>query len=104
MTYAGCSVPNDSTHEAHGKCSCNLEQVFNTLGYIDIQNISKRIKAKTFMACGLMDQICPPSSQHAAYNKISAEKDIVYYPDFAHERLPGWADKVHQFILSHIDY
>ncbi|MDD7984675.1 acetylxylan esterase [Lentisphaera marina] len=79
------------------------EQVFNTLGYIDIQNITKRIKAKTFMACGLMDQICPPSSQHAAYNKITAEKDIVYYPDFAHERLPSWADRVHQFILSNIN-
>jgi 2-polyprenyl-3-methyl-5-hydroxy-6-metoxy-1,4-benzoquinol methylase len=45
------------------------------------------------MAVGLMDPVCPPSSQFAAYNKIDSRKSRVVYPDFAHEHLPGWADR-----------
>jgi cephalosporin-C deacetylase len=50
------------------------------------------------MFTGLMDQICPPSSQFAAYNKITAPKDMVIYPDFTHEELPGGRDRVLNFM------
>jgi cephalosporin-C deacetylase len=44
------------------------------------------------MVTGLIDTVCPPSTQFAAYNKIKSEKDIVLYPDFGHEALPGMPD------------
>ena len=50
------------------------------------------------MATGLMDTICPPSTQFAAYNKMTCKKDVVIYPDFAHEGLPGWSDRVYAFL------
>ncbi len=50
------------------------------------------------MAVGLRDQICPPSTQFAAYNKIRANKRMVLYPDFAHEDLRGHADRVFEFL------
>ena len=50
------------------------------------------------MFTGLMDTICPPSSQFAAYNKITAKKDIVIYPDFTHEPLPGQLDRTFNFM------
>lgn len=74
------------------------EEIFNRLGYIDIQNLAPRIKARVMMGVGLMDTICPPSSQFAAYNKIKAPKELVIYPDFGHEGLPGFSDKVFQFM------
>ena len=52
------------------------------------------------MGVGLLDQICPPSTQFAAYNKISAPKSLVLYPDFAHETLPGHADLIYQFMCG----
>jgi len=52
------------------------------------------------MAVGLMDQICPPSSQFAAYNKITAPKSLSVYPDFAHEDLPEHADRAFQFMAQ----
>ena len=73
----------------HGR----IEQWFERLGYIDVQHLAPRIRAETMMAVGLMDTICPPSSQFAAYNKITSPKSRVIYPDFAHEHLPGWADR-----------
>ena len=45
-----------------------------------------------------MDKICPPSSQFAAYNKITSEKELVIYPDFGHEGLPGFNDRTFQFL------
>ncbi len=72
--------------------------IFTKLGYIDVQNLAKRIKGEVLMGVGLMDQICPPSSQFAAYNKITAPKDLRVYPDFKHETLPGHADTIYQFM------
>ena len=72
--------------------------VFTRLGYIDCQHLAPRIKAEVFMGVGLMDTVCPPSTQFAAYNKITAPKSMALYPDFAHEDLPGHQDRVFQFM------
>lgn len=63
------------------------DEIFMNLGYIDIQNIVKRIKAEVLMFTGLMDEECPPSTQFAAYNKIQSEKRALFYPEFGHEYL-----------------
>ena len=60
------------------------EEIFTKLGYVDLQFLAKRIKAELLMFTGLMDTVCPPSSQFAMYNKITAKKDVVFYPDFGH--------------------
>ena len=75
-------------------------EIFTKLGYIDVQHLAPRIKASILMACGLMDRICPPSTQFAAYNKITAEKEMVIYPDFGHEGLPGFGDRTFQFLAG----
>ena len=61
--------------------------IFTKLGYIDIQYLAPRIKAKTLLFTGLMDNVCPPSSQYAAYNKMNCPKKHILYPDFGHECL-----------------
>ncbi|HEY0944653.1 MAG TPA: alpha/beta fold hydrolase [Opitutaceae bacterium] len=75
-------------------------EIFTKLGYIDCQHLAPRIQAEILMYTGLMDTICPPSSQFAAYNKITSKKDVVIYPDFAHESLPGEADRTFNFMLG----
>ncbi|HOH28428.1 MAG TPA: alpha/beta fold hydrolase [Candidatus Hydrogenedentes bacterium] len=72
-------------------------EIFSRLGYIDCQHLAERIQGETLMAIGLMDQICPPSSQFAAYNKLKSQRTRVLYHDFAHETYPGFHDKVFQF-------
>jgi len=62
--------------------------------------LGPRIRGKVLMAVGLMDKICPPSTQFAAFNKIVAPKELAIYPDHAHEGLPGWSDRVFQFMLE----
>lgn len=74
------------------------EAIFTKLGYIDNQHLAHRIRAKVLMAVGLMDTICPPSTQFAAYNKITSPKALSVFPDFGHEGLPGWQDEVYTFM------
>lgn len=83
----------DPTHERE-------DEIFEKLGYIDIQNISKRIKAEVLMFTGLMDTICPPSTQFAMYNNITSKKDVVIYPDYGHEGLKGSSDKIFKFLSN----
>jgi cephalosporin-C deacetylase len=47
-----------------------------------------------------MDTICPPSTQFAAYNKITSSKSMVVYPDYGHEDLPDIKDKIFQFMVG----
>jgi cephalosporin-C deacetylase len=73
------------------------DEIFTRLGYIDNQFLAARIQAQVLMSVGLMDTICPPSTQFAAYNRIPGKKDLLVYPDFGHEGLPGSGDKIWEF-------
>jgi cephalosporin-C deacetylase len=75
-------------------------EVFTRLGYIDCQHLADRIQGEVLMAVGLMDEICPPSTQFAAFNKIDAPKEVAIYPDYAHEGYPGFNDRVFQFMAG----
>ncbi|HVU23554.1 MAG TPA: acetylxylan esterase [Opitutus sp.] len=72
--------------------------VFTKLGYIDCQHLAPRIKADVLMFTGLMDEICPPSSQFAAFNKLASKKEMAVYPDYAHEGLPGESERTFAFM------
>ncbi|MCD6405881.1 MAG: acetylxylan esterase [Planctomycetes bacterium] len=76
------------------------EEIFTRLGYIDVENLAPRTKAEVLMGTGLMDDICPPSTQFAAYNKIGSPKEMALYPDFGHEGLPGFADRAFEFLAG----
>jgi len=75
-------------------------EIFNRLGYVDVQHLASRIRAETLMITNLMDTICPPSTQFAAYNKIKARKKMIIHPDFAHEAAPGSHDIAFNFLAK----
>jgi cephalosporin-C deacetylase len=75
-------------------------EIFTKLGYIDLQFLAPRIRGEVLMAVGLMDTICPPSAQFAAYNKITTKKSLKIYPDFGHEGLPGIQDIQWEFFAG----
>jgi cephalosporin-C deacetylase len=62
------------------------ETVFRTLSYFDGINLAARARAKALFSVGLMDQICPPSTVYAAFNRwAGGEKEIKVYPYNGHE-------------------
>lgn len=79
-------------------CHERQEEIFERLGYIDVQNFAERIKGEVMMGTGMMDMNCPSSSQFAIYNKIKSKKQHIIYPDFQHENIPDFEDKTYQFL------
>ncbi len=61
------------------------EPARRTLSYVDNALLATRITARTLVAVGLRDTITPPSTVFAAYNAISAPKEIVVLPYSGHE-------------------
>jgi len=62
-----------------------VELVSNALSYFDNLNHAPNITCPTLVSCGLKDPVCPPDCAYAAYNKITAPKEMVVYPFAGHE-------------------
>jgi cephalosporin-C deacetylase len=80
------------------------KEIFHTLGYVDLQNFTERIKIPVQWIMGLADPTCPPSTQFAAFNKLRGKKTLEIYPNHAHElfpgQTPGIADQMFYFLLE----
>jgi len=83
----------DPLHQREG-------EIFTRLGYVDVQHLAPRIQARTELTVSLNDHVCPPSTQFAAYNKLTCEKSYRLYPDFAHENLPGTQDAIYSLLST----
>lgn len=57
----------------------------DTLRYVDCALLARRITARCLLSVGLMDTTCPPSTVFAAYNEISAAKDLAVHPFTGHQ-------------------
>lgn len=66
------------------------DQVYRTLSYFDNMNWTDRIACPVLMSVGLQDQICPPSTVYAAFNRIKSEKRMMVYPYSGHEGGGSW--------------
>lgn len=70
-----------------------IEPALNTLRYVDCALLARRITATTLVSVGLMDDICPPSTVFAAYNEITADKEIAVYPYSDHSCPRGHTER-----------
>jgi cephalosporin-C deacetylase len=56
-----------------------------TLSYFDGMSFAPRANCPALFSVALMDQICPPSTVYAAYNRYAGKKDIKIYEFNGHE-------------------
>jgi len=66
-----------------------IPAALDTLRYVDCALLARRITAECLLSTGLMDGICPPSTVFAAYNEITADKDIAVHPYSGHTVPPA---------------
>ena len=60
-----------------------------TTAYYDTVNFARRVKVPGFYLWGYNDRICPPTSMYAAYNVITAPKELVLALEMGHIGLPS---------------
>lgn len=70
----------DPFHETEAK-------FLEALAYIDVKNMAHLIQCPVHLITGLEDEICPPSTQFAIYNRLVCEKDLKILPEYGHEAL-----------------
>lgn len=72
-------------------------EFFERLSYIDLKNLTPYIKCEILWFTALMDNVCPPFAQFAAFNGISSKKRQVFLPEYTHEWLPFTSDEINTF-------
>ncbi len=66
----------------------NMTQKVETSKYFDVVNFARFVKVPGWYSWGYNDNVCPPTSMHAAFNVISAEKDLHVFQETAHWSFP----------------
>jgi cephalosporin-C deacetylase len=84
------------------RTGADVEQTYRTLSYFDCMNLAARIGAATLVTCGLMDDICPPSTVFAAYNQIEAPKEIFVSHFGTHTTFPGVLEARARWFAGHL--
>lgn len=59
-----------------------------TLSYYDVVNFAKRLDVPGWYSWGFNDTTCPPTSMYAAYNTITAPKELDIYKETGHRTIP----------------
>lgn len=62
-------------------------EILHNLSYIDVKNLAHFIHCPVTMVTGLEDNVCPPSTQFAIYNRIESPKEHKILPEYSHEAM-----------------
>lgn len=62
----------------------NSENAINTSRYFDTANFARLIKVPGWYSWGYNDEVCPPTSMYAAYNTLTAPKELHPYLQTGH--------------------
>ena len=76
----------------------NWQSTLRTLSYFDTMNLADRIRCPTLMSIGLQDQVCPPTTCFAVFNRIPGKKRYRIYPEKKH----GLGRKHHKWIWQEL--
>ena len=73
-----------------------------TAAYYDVVNFARRVKAPGLYTWGWNDEICPPTSMHAAYNVVTAPKELLLAVETGHNTVPEETAKVDRWIDAQV--
>ncbi|MCU0361722.1 MAG: acetylxylan esterase [Bacteroidales bacterium] len=71
-----------------------------TLGYYDVVNFARRVKAPGYYTWGFNDITCPPTSMYSAYNVITAQKELWLYQETGHWTFPEQTEALNLWLQN----
>ena len=74
----------------------------STISYYDVVNFARRVKVPGYYSWGYNDETCPPTSMYAAYNVISAPKELYLALDTGHWTYPEQGEKMNAWLVSRL--
>jgi len=86
----------DKTNLAFNNTSIKIE----TAGYYDVVNFARQLKVPGIYSMGFNDETCPPTSMYAAYNVITAPKELFIVPETGHWTYPEQNEKLTNWLVG----
>ncbi len=106
---------SDLTGYAHGRSGgwphmfrgdldkTTLERWSKTIAYYDVVNFARRVEVPGWYSWGYNDNVCPPTSMHAAYNVIPGEKEWSPYYETEHWTFPEQREEGNGWLFSKLE-
>jgi cephalosporin-C deacetylase len=73
-----------------------------TAAYYDVVNFARRVKAPGLYSWGWNDEVCPPTSTYAAYNVVTAPKELLLAVETGHFTVPEQREKAERWIAARV--
>ena len=77
----------------------NIKEKLETVGYYDVVNFARLLKIPGMYSWGFNDETCPPTSMYAAYNVITAPKELYLALETGHWTYPEQREKFNDWLL-----
>ena len=78
----------------------NKKEKIETAGYYDVVNFARLLKVPGMYSWGFNDETCPPTSMYAAYNVITAPKDLFLALETGHWTYPEQTEKLSNWLVT----
>lgn len=78
------------------------EDKIKVSAYYDVVNFAKSVKVPGYYTWGYNDETCPPTSYYAAYNQISAPKELFLVQETGHWTFPEQQEKIQEWLLTQL--
>lgn len=78
----------------------NTKAKLETVGYYDVVNFARQLKVPGLYSWGFNDEVCPPTSMYAAYNVITAPKELHLALETGHWTYPEQRERVEAWLLE----
>ncbi|XOV92266.1 MAG: acetylxylan esterase [Bacteroidota bacterium] len=72
----------------------------NVAPYYDVVNFARRVKVPGWYSWGFNDTTCPPTSMYAAYNVITANKELNLFLETGHWTFPEQRDQGNAWLME----
>ena len=80
----------------------NTREKLNTVKYYDVVNFARLLKVPGMYSWGFNDETCPPTSTYAAYNVITAPKQLYLALETGHWTYPEQNEKTNNWMVDQL--
>ena len=95
-------IPADVPGNQTGKTSGQQTGELVTIGYYDVVNFARRITIPGYYSWGYNDVVCHPTCMYAAYNIITAPKELHIFQETGHWTFPEEIENVNKWLIKQI--
>jgi cephalosporin-C deacetylase len=98
LRFLPVSVTGNSSDKTRGPSA----EISKAVSYYDVVNFARRLTIPGYYSWGYNDVVCHPTSMYAAYNIITAPKELHIFQETGHWTFPEEIENVNKWLIRQI--